>query len=140
MHERIKICKKLYLNNKKLEFISEIEENIIFKCDPHYISHTFDNLIINAISYCNDGIIKIDLQKQENNILFTIKDDGIGVPKEELQSIFGVFVVSSKTRTPAGGRGMGLALCKKVIELHGGKIWAENDKQGKTAFVFTMPL
>ncbi|HJD65789.1 MAG TPA: alkaline phosphatase [Rickettsia endosymbiont of Bembidion nr. Transversale] len=140
LHERIKICKKLYLNNKKLEFISEIEENIIFKCDPHYISHTFDNLIINAISYCNDGIIKIDLQKQENNILFTIKDDGIGVPKEELQSIFGVFVVSSKTRTPAGGRGMGLALCKKVIELHGGKIWAENDKQGKTAFVFTMPL
>ncbi|WP_341794912.1 sodium:solute symporter family transporter [Rickettsia endosymbiont of Rhinocyllus conicus] len=140
LHERIKICKKLYLNNKKLEFIAEIEENIVLKCDPHYISHTFDNLIINAISYCNDGIIKIDLQKQENNILFTIKDDGIGVPKEELQTIFGVFVVSSKTRSPAGGRGMGLALCKKVIELHGGKIWAENDEQGKTTFVFTMPL
>ncbi|HJD61912.1 MAG TPA: alkaline phosphatase [Rickettsia endosymbiont of Columbicola hoogstraali] len=140
LHERIKICKKLYLNNKKLEFISEIEENIIFKCDPHYISHTFDNLTINAISYCSEGLIKIDLQKQEKNILFTIKDDGIGVPKEELQTIFGVFVVSSKTRTPAGGRGMGLALCKKVIELHGGKIWAENDKQGKTTFVFTMPL
>ncbi|HJD62552.1 MAG TPA: alkaline phosphatase [Rickettsia endosymbiont of Degeeriella rufa] len=140
LHERIKICKKLYLNNKKLEFISEIEENIIFKCDPHYISHTFDNLTINAISYCSEGLIKIALQKQEKNILFTIKDDGIGVPKEELQTIFGVFVVSSKTRTPAGGRGMGLALCKKVIELHGGKIWAENDKQGKTTFVFTMPL
>lgn len=138
LHERIKICKKLYLNNKKLEFISEIEENIIFKCDTHYISHTFDNLIINAISYCNDGIITIDLQKQENNILFTINDDGIGVPKEELQSIFEVFVVSSKTRTPAGGRGIGLALCKKVIELHGGKIWVENDKQGKTAFVFML--
>ncbi|AJQ51812.1 hypothetical protein UQ52_03325 [Rickettsia conorii subsp. raoultii] len=45
---------------------------------------------------------------QENNILFSIKDDGIGVLKEELQSIFGVFVVSSKTRTPAGGRGVGL--------------------------------
>ena len=52
---------------------------------------------------------------QENNILFSIKDDGVGVLKEELQSIFGVFVVSSKTRTTAGGRGVGLALCKKVI-------------------------
>ncbi|MCC8462522.1 MAG: alkaline phosphatase [Rickettsia endosymbiont of Ecitomorpha arachnoides] len=140
LHERIQICKKLYLNGKTLNFVSDIEENIIFNCDPHYIKHTFDNLIINALSYCSEGIIKIDLQKQKDSILFSIKDDGIEVPKEELQSIFGVFVVSSKTRTPAGGRGVGLALCKKVIELHAGKIWAENDKQGKTQFIFTMPL
>lgn len=140
LHERIQICKKLYLNGKTLNFVSDIEENIIFNCDPHYIKHTFDNLIINAISYCSEGIIKIVLHIHEDNILFSIKDDGIGVPKEELRSIFGVFVVSSKTRTPAGGRGVGLALCKKVIELHAGKIWAENDKQGKTQFIFTMPL
>lgn len=139
LHERIKICSKLYLNNKKLEFVPDIEENIILKCDNHYISHTFDNLIINAISYCSEGIIRINLQKQKEDILFSIKDDGIGVPKEELQNILGVFVVSSKTRTPAGGRGMGLALCKKVIELHGGKIWAENDKNNKTTFIFTLP-
>jgi len=139
LHERIKICSKLYLNNKELNFIPNIEENIIFICDPHYIKHTFDNLIINSISYCNEGVIEITLQKQQNNILFSIKDNGIGVPKEELQSIFGVFVVSSKTHSPAGGRGMGLALCKKVIELHDGKIWAENDKQGKTQFIFTLP-
>ncbi|GAA5252436.1 sodium:solute symporter family transporter [Candidatus Rickettsia kedanie] len=139
LHERIKICKKLYLNGKTLNFVSDIEENIIFHCDPHYIKHTFDNLIINALSYCSEGIIKIDLQKQKDSIVFSIKDDGIGVLKEELQSIFGVFVVSSTTRTPAGGRGVGLALCKKVIELHAGKIWAENDKQDKTKFIFTMP-
>ncbi|ABV75037.1 Na+/proline symporter and signal transduction histidine kinase [Rickettsia akari str. Hartford] len=48
-----------------------------------------------------------------------------------MQSIFGVFVVSSKTRTPAGGR--------EVIELHARKIWAEHDKHGKTQFIFTMP-
>lgn len=139
LHERIKICSKLYLNGKKLNFVPNIEENIIINCDSHYISHALDNLIINAINYCNEGAIQIDLQKQESNILFNIKDDGIGVPKEELQSIFGVFVVSSKTRSPAGGRGMGLALCKKVIELHGGRIWAENDKNGKTSFMFTVP-
>ncbi|MGL4226452.1 MAG: sodium:solute symporter family transporter [Rickettsia sp.] len=140
LHERLQICKKLYLNGQTLNFVSDIEEDIIFNCDPHYIKHTFDNLIINAIHYCSAGIIKIVLHTQGDNILFSIKDDGIGVPKEELLSIFGVFVVSSKTRTPAGGRGVGLALCKKVIELHAGKIWAENDKQGKTQFIFTMPL
>ena len=62
------------------------------------------------------------------------------MPKEELQDIFGVFVVSSKTRTPAGGRGVGLALCKKVIEVHGGKIFAENDDNNKTTFLFTLPF
>ncbi len=142
LHERIKICKKLYLNGKILNFVSDIEKNIIIiffsilTVILIILKHTFNNLIINAISYCSEGIIKIDLHMQENNILFSIKDDGIGVLKEEFQSIFGVFVVSSKTLTPAGGRGVGLALCKKVIELHAGKIWAENDKQGKDYFYF----
>lgn len=58
----------------------------------------------------SEGIIKIDLHMQENNILFSIKDDEIGVLKEKLQSIFGVFVVSSKTLTPAGSRGVGLCI------------------------------
>ncbi|MCC8369453.1 MAG: alkaline phosphatase [Rickettsia endosymbiont of Oxypoda opaca] len=138
LYERIKVCRKLYLNNKELSFAFEIDDNIIFNCDLHYIKHTFDNLIINAITYSNEGIIKITLEKTEFGILFSIKDSGIGVPKEELKSIFGVFVVSSKTRSAAGGRGVGLALCKKVIELHGGKIWAENDSKGKTRFIFTL--
>ncbi|MFY9590345.1 sodium:solute symporter family transporter [Rickettsia endosymbiont of Halotydeus destructor] len=139
LYERIKICSKLYLNNKELSFVFDTDNNIIFNCDRHYIKHTFDNLIINAITYSNEGIIKITLQKTDNRIFFKIKDNGIGVPKKELKNIFGVFVVSSKTRTSAGGRGVGLALCKKVIELHNGKIWAENDSKGKTSFIFTLP-
>ena len=70
---------------------------------------------------------------------FAIKDQGIGIPKHELFDIFGAFVVSSKTRTPAGGRGVGLALCRRVMELHGGDIIADsNGKKGAT-FTFTIP-
>ncbi len=140
VHERINICSELYLNDRELEFVLNIPENITVNCDKYYIKQTLDNLIINAITYGNKGKILINLIKTALEVKFTIQDEGIGVPKEELLDIFGVFMVSSKTRTPAGGRGMGLALCKKVIEVHMGKIWAENDQNGKTIFIATLPL
>jgi Na+/proline symporter/signal transduction histidine kinase len=138
--KRVNICKKLYQNNKELTFIIKVEENIIIDCDKYYFQQTLDNLIINSITYTNKGDITINLKKTSSEVKFTILDDGIGVPTEELQDIFGVFVVSSKTRTPAGGRGVGLALCKKVIEVHGGKIWAKNNQDNKTMIIFTIPL
>ncbi len=140
LHERINICSELYLNNRELEFILNIEENIIVNCDKYYIKQTLDNLIINAITYGNKGNITINLMKIASDIKFTIRDEGIGVPEGELLDIFGVFIVSSKTRTPAGGRGMGLALCKKVVEVHLGQIWAENDENDQTIFTFTLPV
>lgn len=56
-----------------------------------------------------------------------IEDQGIGIPKSELLEIFEPFVVSSRTRTNAGGRGVGLAVCKRIVEVHGGTIVAESD-------------
>lgn len=138
--KRVNICKKLYQNNKELIFIINAEENIIINCDEYYFGQTLDNLIINSITYTNKGNITINLKKTSLEVRFSIIDDGIGVPTKELQDIFGVFVVSSQTRTPAGGRGVGLALCKKVIEVHGGKIWAENNKDNKTMIIFTITL
>jgi signal transduction histidine kinase len=140
VYHRLETCKKMYINNKQLEFVTDIEENIILNCDEHYITSTIDNLIINAISYSKEGIIKIMLEKVGIEVKFSITDEGIGVPKEEIYDIFGAFVVSSKTKTPAGGRGIGLALCKKVIELHNGRIWAKSDGIKGTTFIFTVPI
>jgi len=141
LYEQISVCKKLYLDDKKLEFILNIENNIMLNCDEHYIQRTLDNLIINSINYSdNNGEVTITLEKTADEVKFSIKDNGIGIPKDELHDIFGVFVVSSKTRTPAGGRGVGLALSKKVIEVHGGRIWAENDEDKGAIFLFTLPF
>ena len=101
---------------------------------------TIDNMIINALQYCKEGLISITLSKQFDGIKFSISDEGIGIPENELIDIFETSVVSSLTKTPAGGRGFGLALCKKVMELHKGEIWARcNDKKGVT-FSFILPL
>ena len=129
--------------NKELEFITDISDNLIIACDEHYIRSTIDNLIINAIKYSDFAKIIITLKKNNEQAIFSIKDEGIGIPKDELLTIFQPFVVGSKTYTPASGRGVGLALCEQAIEKHYGKIWAEsqNDENSVgSTFYFKLPI
>jgi signal transduction histidine kinase len=65
---------------------------------------------------------------------------GVGIPEGELRTVFDKFAQSSKTRTGAGGTGLGLSICLQIIQRHGGKIWAENAPEGKTQFIFEVPL
>jgi len=140
IYERLDYCKKLYLGDKDLEFICDIEDDLSVNCDEHYITSTLDNLIVNAISYSSDGKIIIEFKKNNDFVKFKISDEGIGIPKKELYSIFGTFIVSSRTKTPAGGRGLGLALCKGVIEAHKGQIWCKSGGKKGSTFFFTLPI
>jgi len=140
--ERLAICTKLHIDEKdigKRVFVMDLSEDITVNCDKHYISSVVDNLITNAIQYCVQGEIKLVLKSNNSSVEFSISDEGIGVSAEDIYDIFGLFIASSKTKTTAGGRGIGLALCKKVIELHGGKIWAESDGVTGSTFRFTIP-
>ena len=141
VYDRLDYCKKLYLNGKELQFFTKIEDNIKINCDEHYIKSTLDNLIINAIQYSKEGNIILELHKHPDaTIDFSIQDEGIAIPQAELYDIFLSFIVSSRTKTPAGGRGIGLALCKKAILAHGGQIWAESDGVKGCTFRFTLPM
>ena len=104
------------------------------------MSQALDNLIINSINYAKSGTIGINLKqdKDKEAIVFSISDEGIWIPPEELEEVFEEFTVSSRTQSFAGGRGVGLAVCKKVIELHGGTIKAESKRMGTTIW-FTLP-
>jgi signal transduction histidine kinase len=141
--KRLEICQKLYMNEKNredLNFEVEVEDKLTAFCDEHYITRTIDNIIINAIQYCPKGQITVKLNKNSGEeIEFSVKDEGIGIPEEELYEVFGAFIVSSRTKTPAGGRGIGLALCKKVIKAHNGEIWAKQNPDKGTIFTFTLP-
>ncbi len=131
--ERIEECQRLYITakNDKTKFVLVIQDEVMAVCDPYYIGKTIDNIIINAMQYCKNGEIVITVEADGARALFSVSDDGIGIPDTELPDIFGAFTVSSRTRTPAGGRGLGLALCKKVIDLHKGTIKAENNPSKK---------
>jgi hypothetical protein len=103
------------------------------------MSQVFNNLISNAIKFTKEGLIEISISKYNDYtividkipaILITIKDTGLGIPKEELETIFKEFEQSSRTKNYSGGKGLGLTICKRIINLHYGKIWASNEEKG----------
>jgi signal transduction histidine kinase len=132
VRDRVQLCRKMYLGNKKIDFEMRIEEDVFVNVDPNYIRQTVDNLVINAINFSREGTIRISALRKGNFVEFTIEDEGIGIPKEELYDIFTPFKMGSNAASKAEGRGVGLALCKAAIEAHGGSVTAES-KSGKGA-------
>lgn len=140
--ECVETCRKLYDESKgdNREFIFSVANGIEVFADRYYLTQALDNLIINAITYCKNGNIIIELERNTHGgeVKFTITDEGIGIPRNELYDIFDEFKVSSKTHTQAGGRGVGLAVAKKVIEAHGGSISADSDGEHGASFWFVL--
>jgi Na+/proline symporter/two-component sensor histidine kinase len=140
VHDRVQTCRKYYEETMEdREFILNIKDNIIVNADKSYMIHLLDNLIINAIKYCKKGKISIILRKSKDRVDFVIADEGIGIPKTELYDVFEPFTVSSKTRTTAGGRGIGLAVCKRIVEAHGGTISANSNDEIGAILKFILP-
>jgi hypothetical protein len=73
-------------------------------------------------------------------VLFSVRDQGIGIPNDELDVVFDKFVQSSKSKTGSGGTGLGLAICKEIIDAHNSKIWAENNPEEGATFSFMLPV
>jgi tRNA-dependent cyclodipeptide synthase len=121
------------------------EYTLVF--DQKLITQVLENLLMNAMQYSpNKKIITIDLHKSHLKngtvpaVHCCIIDEGMGIPEAELQSIFDSFTESSMTASKACGIGLGLSICKEIIELHSGEIWAENNnlRSGAT-FNFCIP-
>ena len=142
VRERPVLYKKIFPDEvEKQEFNFEVEDDIIVNCDEYYITQAIDNLISNAAKYGDGNPVTIKLfRTDDDKVQFEIIDQGIGIPEDELISIFDKFTVSSKTRTPAGGRGIGLALCEKIMKTHSGNIWAESDGNKGSIFRLLLPM
>ncbi len=108
--------------------------------DDIQLGQLFQNLIGNAIKFCGDRApyIHISADQQEGEWVFSICDNGIGIEPEYLGRIFLIFQrLHDRKKYP--GTGIGLAICKKVVERHGGGIWADSKSGGGSTFYFTIP-
>lgn len=108
--------------------------------DPAQLTQVFQNLIANAIKFhgVESPMIEIDSEEKEHEWVFAVTDNGIGIPAESWQDIFVIFR-RLHTRTEYAGNGIGLSICKKIIERHGGKIWIEAKAKPGCRFKFTLP-
>ena len=127
-------------NNITLDFLKEAGLPYALG-DPHQLMQVFLNLIVNAeqaIREARDkGTLRIRLGRTEKNVWVTFQDDGPGIPKENLPSIFDPFYT---TKRPGRGTGLGLSICKSVMREHHGSVEAANSPEGGAVFTVTLPL
>ncbi|MFC1684245.1 ATP-binding protein [Pseudomonadota bacterium] len=138
-------------NNEGVQLsIQATEDPTLAWCDRERIIQVLSNLLTNAIKFTPYGksiTVSFSVAQLESNhgtdkrpaLQVTVRDQGIGIPEDELPSIFDKFVQSSKTKTGAGGTGLGLAICKEIIGGHGGRIWAETNPDEGATFSFIIP-
>ena len=118
---------------QNISITTDLQENIFCSCDKTRIEQVLSNLISNAIKYTKkNGKIHVKLDSNSFNAKVVVKDNGAGIQKEKLDEIFIKFyqIDSSLTRE-TGGTGLGLSVCKGIIENHDGKIWAESEGRDK---------
>ena len=115
----------------------EPKQPIYVNADKVRIYQVISNLLNNAIKFTEDGAISIDINiKDKHEVVISIKDTGTGINPEIMAWLFTKFATKSDT-----GTGLGLFISKAIIEGHSGKIWAENNPDGKGAtFAFSIPL
>lgn len=125
--------------NKKINFTSD--EKTILYADPDKLSRVFNNLIKNAVNYSKENTdIDISILNKENQATVKITNKGKQIPKEKLDKIFEKFYRLDSSRTSkTGGSGLGLAIAKEIVELHGGRIYAESDMK-ETTFSVILPI
>lgn len=127
---------------KKIKFdVSIPQEFPKAMLDKRYTRMTIENLLSNAIKYTPEsGTVNFTVTVKDNTMYCTVKDTGVGIPKQEQDKIFGKLFRASNVRNTVDGNGFGLYVAKGAIESQGGKIWFESEEGKGTTFFIELPL
>jgi signal transduction histidine kinase len=135
------------INRRRKLLYKAYDEEIIIEGDRTRLIQVISNLLSNAVKFTKEGTISIVVEKRKENnnnnknnnkeeVIVSVKDTGSGIDSEILPRLFSKFATKSSK-----GTGLGLFISKSIIEAHDGKIWAENNSDGKGAtFSFTLPI
>ena len=108
--------------------------DIFVYADKNRINQVISNLVTNAIKFTKEGVVSVSVTKMEDEVIFVVKDTGTGIHPEISPRLFSLFATMSQT-----GTGLGLFISKNIVEAHGGKIWGQNNADGKGAtFAFSL--
>jgi len=109
--------------------------------DPTQLMQLFQNLIGNALKYCRDRspVVHVGVREENGAWLFSVRDNGIGIKPGQAEWIFQIFHRLHSDESEFSGTGIGLAICKRIVERHGGRIWVESEPGAGCTFYFTLP-
>jgi len=145
--DSVKMLFELRIEDKELNFDIELQENLETRLlgDPGRLYQILVNMVGNAIKFTEKGFVKIKITHLETRndgiiLKFSVLDSGIGIAKESIEKVFESFTQESNDTTRKyGGTGLGLTICKQMVELQGGKIYAESEVGIGSTFSFEMP-
>jgi PAS domain S-box-containing protein len=127
-------------NNKITCTSKYMDTKTILYADKNLLDSIFSNLVGNAIKFTSNGTIEIGSRDKGNDIVFFVKDTGIGIPKKRLDAIFDRFVQADLTLSrPNEGSGLGLSIAKAYAQLLGGDVWVESEEGKGSTFFFNIP-
>ena len=117
-----------------------VTELPVITANTSLITQLFENLIGNALKYRNGNkpVVKINCKEEENNFLFSVNDNGIGIDPKYWEKVFVLFQRLHSDNGSNDGTGVGLAICKKIVELHRGTIWVKSEEGKGSTFYFTI--
>jgi PAS domain S-box-containing protein len=129
-------------SEKNIAITLAATEGLTIYADRDMLKTIVRNLIANAIKFTNaDGSINVIAEKNHENMLVSVKDNGIGIKKADLPKLFDISVMHSTVGTAGEkGTGLGLLLCKEFVERHGGRFWVESEVGRGSDFKFTLPV
>jgi len=133
---------KINADKKKISLQNDLEEKVLINADKEMITTVLRNLISNAIKFTKEnGLVKTEVIKEESFIKVVVVDNGIGIKKDNLDKLFKMDTnITTFGTTGEKGTGIGLILCKELIEKNNGKIWVESEENIGSKFIFTIPL
>ncbi|GAB6282448.1 MAG: hypothetical protein STSR0008_16670 [Ignavibacterium sp.] len=127
--------------SKNINVINNVDENCSILADRNMIKSVIQNLVSNAIKFSySEGKIIINAERKNLDFIISVEDDGMGIRQEDLTKLFKIdFQLSTIGTAQEKGTGLGLILCKELIEKHKGKIWVESELNKGSKFFFTIP-
>lgn len=133
---------KTYMPEKKIRIINRIRQIPDIETDPDRIMQVLRNLLQNSIKFSDNGKrVWLDIKKAGNHLLFEVRDEGIGILPDNKKRIFKPFFQEEHALARKHeGVGLGLAICRGIIESQNGKIWVESERGKGSSFFFTLPL
>jgi len=140
--EDVKSITSSLAHEKDISLIIDDESDhfVEISADRNRLRQVMINLVNNAMKFTEKGKINIHIAREENNVLISVKDTGIGIHPSQLEAVFQEFTqVDSSTTRKVGGTGLGLPISRRLIEMHGGRLWAEStgvEGEGSTFYVF----
>ena len=134
--------------DKQIEFKAEIippSGKVSILCDAKRIEQVISNLVKNSVDFVPETRGRITMRAETDevaqNVMFTVEDNGIGIPVDKMDNLFKTFYqVDTSLARKHGGTGLGLVICKGIIEDHGGKIWIDKNYTHGTSIKFTIPI